>query len=51
MEVDVAKVLHGIPGVELFHDVMSTGSKQGSYVGDDGKTHRVQPDIYGNYNG
>ena len=51
MEVDVAGELRSIPGVELFHDKMRTGSKQGSYVGDDGKRHRVQPDIYGSYNG
>ena len=51
MEVDVAGVLSGIPGVVLFHDKMNTGGKQGSYVGNDGKRHRVQPDIYGKYHG
>ena len=51
MEVDVAGELSRIPGVVLFHDKMSTGGKQGSYVGDDGQMHRVQPDIFGSYNG
>ena len=44
-------MLSGIPGVKLSHDKMSTGGKQGSYVGNDGQTHRVQPDIYGSYYG
>ena len=37
--------------MELFHDKMSTGGKQGSYVDNDGQTRRVQPDIYGRYKG
>lgn len=44
-------MLESIPGVELFHDKMSTGRKQGSYSDDDEVERRVQPDIMGRYRG
>ena len=49
-EVDVAEEVRRIPGVELFHDPVNTGKKQGSYI-EDGVERRVQPDICGTYNG
>lgn len=42
--------MSSIPGVTLRHGPKETGKKQKTYL-EDGVQRRVQPDVYGTYNG